>query len=54
MDFIIEQGIGVVQQKTKRTPPNTHYNLPNQPFDSKCFLTKPAILNSFKSYMVGF
>jgi hypothetical protein len=28
-------------------PPNTCYNLPNQPLDLKIFLTELAILNEF-------
>jgi hypothetical protein len=33
----MERGIGALQQKTKRIPPNTCYNLPNQPLDLKFF-----------------
>jgi hypothetical protein len=35
-------------KKTKHIPPNTRYNLSNQPLDFKFFLTKSVIFNIFK------
>jgi hypothetical protein len=44
----MKQGIGASQQRTKHTPPNTCYNLPNQRADFKLLLMKHAIFNSSK------
>jgi hypothetical protein len=41
----MEWGVGASQQKTKRIPPNTHYNFPNQPSNFKILLMEPAILS---------
>jgi hypothetical protein len=41
----MEQGVGISHQKTKHTPPNTSYNLPNQPLGFKFLLREPFNLS---------
>jgi hypothetical protein len=48
----MEWGVGASQQKTKRIPPNTCYNLPNQPLDFKILLIEPIILSNFWNCMI--
>jgi hypothetical protein len=43
----MEWGVDALQQMTKHIPPNTCYNLPNQPLDLKILLMELDILSDF-------